>query len=316
MRLLIALIVCLLPNVLWAQDPATSQPYGAPLYLNPAFAGYEGCSRVALSYRNQWPGLSGNSQTVLASYDQYVHPMRGGIGVNFMYDNAGGTLGTWAASVIYSPTFGLFKRKLLISPAIEVGYLVRTLEWSKLVFGNMIDSRFGFIYPTQEVRSGTEVKHMFDGSVGLLLSHHGLRYGVAVRHFTQPDEGFGGESRLPFLLNAHIAYTAKLAERFRLMGSFMYSRQQDFQMFVPNITLNFFSLRVGCGFRASLQNFDRVIINAGLARKWFSLGYSYDITVSSLSNTNTGGSHEVNLQFRFNCKNKEQGRKGDSMWGM
>lgn len=316
MRLLIAAILCLLMVPAMAQDPATSQPYGAPLYLNPAFAGYEGCSRVALSYRNQWPGLSGSSQTVLASYDQYVHPMRGGIGVNFMYDNAGGTLGTWAASVIYSPTFGLFKRKLLISPAIEIGYLARTLEWSKLTFGNMIDPRYGFVYPTQDTVTGNSVKHMFDGSVGLLIAHHGFRYGVAVRHFTQPDEGFGGESRLPFLLNAHIAYTAKLAERFRLMGSFMYSRQQDFEMFVPNIAFNFYGMRVGSGFRASLKNFDSVIISTGYSRKWFSVGYSYDITVSSLGNSTTGGSHEVNLQFRFNCSNKEVGRKGDSMWGM
>ncbi len=307
---------CLLALSATAQDPQLSQPYGAPLYLNPAFAGYEGCSRVALSYRNQWPGLDGNFQSVFASYDQYVHPLRGGIGVNFMYENEAGTLGTWAASFIYTPTFGLFNRKLIISPAIELGYMARTLEWSKLTFGNFIDPRYGFVYPTQENLQGNDVKHMFDGSVGLILAHHGLRYGVAIRHVTQPDIGFGGVSKLPFLLNAHLAYTIRFTEQVRLMGSFIYSRQAKFSSMVPNVTVNFYKFRLGCGFRASPTNFDSVILQAGYARKWFSVGYSYDITVSSLGNSATGGSHEVNLQFRFNCKNKERGQKGDSLWGM
>lgn len=313
MRVLVAVVFCLMGVAAKAQDPAISQPYGAPLYLNPSFAGYEGCSHVALSYRNQWPGLSGNYQTVLASYDQYVHPMRGGIGVNLMFDDAAATLRTWAASFIYSPVFGLFKRKLLISPAVELGYRGKAMNISNLSFGGQVDPRYGFLYSTQVDPSLFKPNHMFDGAVGLLLSHHGLRYGVAFRHVTQPNEGFGGVSRLPLLINAHVAYTAKLTERVRIMGSFLYARQLDFEMFMPNVTVNLFGFRAGCGFRASISNFDSVIINAGYTRNWFSIGYSYDITVSALGNASTGGSHEANLQFRFNCKNKERGVKGDSL---
>ena len=43
-----------------AQDPAFSQFYANPLYLNPAFAGTNICPRVNLNYRDQWPGYRKN----------------------------------------------------------------------------------------------------------------------------------------------------------------------------------------------------------------------------------------------------------------
>ena len=44
-------------NIASAQDPAFSQFYANPLYLNPAFAGTNVCPRVNLNYRDQWPGI-------------------------------------------------------------------------------------------------------------------------------------------------------------------------------------------------------------------------------------------------------------------
>ena len=55
-----------------AQDPAFSQFYANPLYLNPAFAGSDICPRMSLNFRDQWPGIGKTYVTYSASYDQYV----------------------------------------------------------------------------------------------------------------------------------------------------------------------------------------------------------------------------------------------------
>ena len=57
-KILIALSALLfVPATASAQDPAFSQFYSNPLYLNPAFAGTNICPRVSLNYRDQWPGI-------------------------------------------------------------------------------------------------------------------------------------------------------------------------------------------------------------------------------------------------------------------
>ena len=72
----------------WAfsQDPQFTQFYANPIYLNPAFAGSNGCPRFNLNYRNEWPSLSGNYVTYSASYDQYFKNISGGIGVIATHD--------------------------------------------------------------------------------------------------------------------------------------------------------------------------------------------------------------------------------------
>ena len=55
-----------------AQDPAFSQFFANPLYLNPAMAGTDICPRLSLNHRNQWPGIGKTYVTYSASYDQFA----------------------------------------------------------------------------------------------------------------------------------------------------------------------------------------------------------------------------------------------------
>src|SRR4051812_31316588 len=138
-----------------AQDPQFTQFYANPLYLNPAFAGSAHCPRICLNYRNQWPALTGTFVTFSASYDQHIDPISSGLGLLVMSDNAGeGTLNTSYLSGIYSYQLTV-TRDFSVRFGLQATYIQRKLDWDKLTFGDMIDPRYGFIYPTTETRPTT-----------------------------------------------------------------------------------------------------------------------------------------------------------------
>ena len=66
---LLAVLMLAAGETVTAQDPQFSQFYAAPLYLNPAFAGSTGQARVGANYRNQWPAIDANFNTISAFAD-------------------------------------------------------------------------------------------------------------------------------------------------------------------------------------------------------------------------------------------------------
>ncbi|MDX1447161.1 PorP/SprF family type IX secretion system membrane protein, partial [Lishizhenia sp.] len=150
-----------------AQDPQFSQFYANPIYLNPAFAGTNGCPRVAANYRNQWPSLSGNYVTYSASYDQYFNNINGGFGVIATHDQQGqGTIQHSTLSLIYSYHLKV-NRKFTMLFGAKATWNQKFLDWSRLTFGDMIDQRRGFIYGTNDVPRGGSVG-FFDASAGFM----------------------------------------------------------------------------------------------------------------------------------------------------
>ncbi len=132
-----------------AQDPIFSQFYGNPLYLNPALAGAEHCPRVNLNYRNQWPGLNGTTYaTYSASYDQYINKLAGGVGLLILHDVAG------PASLTTNNISGMYNYHLKVNHTFNLNFALqgtwfqKSIDWSKLTFGDMIDKRLGFVYNT------------------------------------------------------------------------------------------------------------------------------------------------------------------------
>ena|ERR1035437_3308836 len=69
-----------------AQHYQFSQFYAAQTYLNPAFAGSSGCTRLMTTYRDQWPAVPGTFVTSQISFDHYIKEMKSGIGILFFND--------------------------------------------------------------------------------------------------------------------------------------------------------------------------------------------------------------------------------------
>lgn len=294
------LLFSMFATELKAQDPQFTQFYANPLYLNPAFAGNMRCPRICLNYRNQWPNISGTYVTYSASYDQHVDALSGGVGLLVTQDNqARGTLSTTQASLIYSYLLTP-SRKFSLKFGLQAGFFQKSLDKNKLNFGDMIDSRRGFVWNTNE-QIPSQTKTNLDFSAGVLGYTKSYFFGAAVHHLTQPEEGFQGNTRMPLKITGHAGAMIPLekgSESF-ISPNILFQQQQNF----TQLNLGVYFIRDMLVGGIWYRNSDAVIVLIGIQTDHMKIGYSYDVTVSKLSN-NTAGSHEVSLQFNFSCKTK------------
>ncbi|CAN5520133.1 type IX secretion system membrane protein PorP/SprF [soil metagenome] len=323
-RLLLCVFVGL-SLVVDAQDPQFTQFYANPLYLNPAFAGSARCPRFNINYRNQWPALKQTYITSSASYDQHFDVMNGGIGLLVLNDKAGeGTIATTNISGMYAYQLNV-NRKLSMRFGLQATYVQKTLDWDKLTFGDMIDPRYGFVYQTQETRP-KESKSYTDFSFGALAYTSSVYGGFAIHHLTEPDEAFlvKGTSKLPRKYTAHIGALIPIGGGYgggykgrinRDEGTFispnlLYQQQAAFNQLNFGIYILHSPIVGGLWYRGNFGKnpsiaSDAFIALIGIQKGVFKFGYSYDVTVSKLSNS-TGGSHEISLGLQFACHPKKK----------
>ncbi|NQX99152.1 MAG: type IX secretion system membrane protein PorP/SprF [Flavobacteriales bacterium] len=300
----IAILTLFLTNNLFAQDPEFTQFYANPLYLNPAFAGTAHCPRVSLNYRNQWPGISGSFVTTSASYDQHVDALSGGVGLLVWNDQAGeGTLSTTNVSGIYSYQIPV-TRRFSIKAGIQATWAQRKLDWSKLTFGDQIHDRRGFIFTTQEVQRDEPANYV-DFSAGVLGFSEKYFVGFAVNHLTEPDESvIQGVSPLPRKFTFHAGAVLPVeskGEPASLSPNVLVQFQQNFLQINYGMYFSKGPIIGGLWYR----NSDSFIALIGFQTGILKFGYSYDITVSKLTNT-TAGSHEFSTGLNFDCKPKKR----------
>ncbi len=294
-----------------AQDPHFTQFYANPLYLNPAFAGSSKCPRVNLNYRNQYPNLAADFVTYSISYDQHIDALHGGIGLMVMTDQAGqGALGITEASAIYSYQLAV-NRSFSILMGFQGTYRQRSLDWSKLNFPDQIDEMYGFVRPTGETPPGEPTVSTIDLSAGIVGFSEFFYAGAAVHHITEPEEAFLEEGVLPMRLTAHTGAvipfggTGRVGDKQFISPNVLYYKQQDFEQLNLGLSVQRNELAGGFWFRQNFQNADAVMLILGYQPDNFRIGYSYDFTISKLSNT-TGGAHEISFAYTFECRPKKK----------
>lgn len=289
-----------------AQDPGFTQFYANPIYLNPALAGSARCPRVVMNYRNQWPALTGTFVTYSASYDQHFDALSGGLGIIATADRAGeGTVNTTNAAVVYSYELPV-SNNFAIRAGFQGGYFQKSIDWGKLTFGDMIDPRFGFIYDTREV-PGQNTVNGLDFSAGVLGFSRNFYFGFAAHHLTEPNESFFKErsevSDLPRKYTGHIGavipFNKKYPDEGSISPNFLYQTQGTFQQWNIGLYLTKGPLVGGMWYRHN----DALAFLLGMQADQVRVGYSYDLTISKLTNA-TGGSHEISLALQFECRQR------------
>jgi type IX secretion system PorP/SprF family membrane protein len=194
----------------------------------------------------------------------------------------------------------------------QANFRQRALEWGNFRFPDMIDPFFGFVRPTEEVGPDRVQNNHVDLSIGFIGYSEAFYIGVAGHHLTQPDESFFVESKLPFKLTIHSGANIPITRR-RLYGEYqsvlipniVIQNQGTFWSFFGGLSFNYSAITGGLGLRHGNTNPDALVILLGIAPQempW-RLGYSYDYTVSRLTNA-LGGAHEISLMYQFACPKK------------
>ena len=290
-----------------AQDPQFTQFYANPMYLNPAFAGSHGCSRFNFNYRNEWPNLSGKYVTYSAAYDTYLKGISGGLGVLAMHDRSGtGTIKTTMVGLVYSYHMKI-NRKFSMLFGARAAYYMKSLDWDKLSFGDMIDPRKGFIYQTGDIRNNGQ-RNFFDASAGVVGFSKRFFGGIAAHHLNMPNESMiQGTSKMPIRYTAHfgadipLGKSSKYVTKTSIMPNVIFQYQRGFMEMNIGTYIKYGALTTGIWFR----NRDAFILVLGINTGSMRIGYSYDLTVSRLNNSNSAGSHELSLGFYLKCRDKK-----------
>ena len=311
-----------------AQDPQFTQFYAAPLYHNPAFTGSGYAPRIIFNYRNQWPSLNANFITQLVTVDHYIEKAKSGVGLSFLNDSQGNRLKN--TEVIGSYAYQLqVGEKNFVRLGVQGSYSNRGFDPNGLVFGDQL-SNSGYTGaasndPFANLTNFRTVKS-FDVGSGVLFYNPKLFLGLSVNHITQPRISFSGTAStttgcangdcIPrkymvnggynISLNNLINTTPNSEREFTVTPTFLYKKQGQFSQLDLGFYATYTPLTVGLSYRgiplkkifSPFPNQDAIAALVGFRFDNFSLGYSYDYTISGLG-ASSGGSHEFSISYQL-----------------
>lgn len=295
-KIIILLYAMSISSLYFAQDPLFNQTDNSRNYLNPAYIGTEKSFAADISYRNQWPELSGSYKTLAVQVNQYLGKGNG-VSLSFLNDNAGEIIEKSEFGVGYAKQFSV-NDKHHISLGTQLSYFQKTLHWDKYTFGTLIDPQTGFVYDSVERRKG-EGPVGFDVNLGVLYYSNHFFVGYSACHIPQPNESFdGGVSKLPIRHSVEVG--GKIAfNQVTLIPSLRLFSQASFKTVFANLNVRykFIDLVGGVNFG------NGVFGGVGFVSDHFNIGYNYTSSINRM--IGSVSTHEIRLGCDFALFNKE-----------
>lgn len=299
-----------------AQDIQFSQFYAVPGYLNPAFVGSTHDVRGIFHQRLQWPSLDAKFTTSLVSIDGYSQKYKSGFGLMAIQDYQG-------ANVISTTQLGLqyayeqaISAKYTIRAGLSGDMISRNLNYSSLRFPSQFNDSTGFSGASNNLNNPRRT--FVSVSSGLLLYSKNLWVSVAANHMNRPNQSFAGDvSKLPLKMSFTAGYKIPLKKTEQM--AYLEEDKKDisitptahykFQGKSDQLDVGLYGIYdrvIGAVWYRGLpiKNYDKkfpnhesMVVIFGVMLGTVSVTYSYDFTVSKLSQIRTGGSHELNITY-------------------
>jgi len=317
-KIIFLLLLNLVSVCSMAQDHMFSQFFNAPLYLNPSLTGqFQGDFRMTMSYRNQWSGLGQNLSYISASADLNIPSFGGGVGVQFNRSSEG-TAYLVKNNLAATYSYSVGDDDFVTSFGIQAGVTNRTIDWSKLVFGDQIDMRLGYIPGSISGANIPDmaVKYYFDAAAGINIVYRSFMIGGSFYHLNKPNESFsGGEAKLPVRSTGYASVRIPLSASTGYYGdgdgaflipSVVYYQQGNVRSISGGAQFKYRGVNSGIWYRTAGQGSpDAIVLSVifdlfGGSRNGekLRLGLSHDATTSKINYTNTSGTTEASVGYQ------------------
>lgn len=329
MKKYLFVITLLISSLGYSQDVHFSQIQDAPLWLNPANAGFmNGYVRAVANYRNQWMAMGNAFQTMAISVDASTLKTKKnkaylGLGLFVFNDRAGvAKMGSTQAQIHINAIIKTSKKSKL-GGGVYVGFNQNSANYASLTYGNQyngkeIDNSIG----NGEVVSyasflnsdvGAGLNYEFSSATVDMLRDDvfSIKIGGAVHHMNQPVQKFasGSSYRLPMRFVGNIQSRIDIkGTKISILPSLIYLRQAS----ATEITLGTHiryrfknatkvtgvksetGINIGVYYRVS----DAIIPQVYLDMGKYAIGLSYDLNVSKFKQVSKmNGGFEICLKF-------------------
>lgn len=309
------------------QDAVFSQYYSSSLYLNPALAAAEPTTSVSINSRVQWksvvtPYTTNQASLIVPFYRSSKKDLNlGGIGVS-VFQNKAGEIGLTATGVNVNAAFVLpLNEKNHILTGVQVGFMQKTIDFSKGQWGAQFDPINGFNSNIPSGEYNFVSSHTYpDVSFGAVYYNNPRRnireqgksfyLGYSAYHFNRPNESVivDKNSALPVLNKFIAGGEYSINESWNISPNVLVAMQntsmqiniglyatysigsEDMNGMIPSKLIG------GAWYRVK----DSYIGLLGIGSKFYTIGFSYDMNSSTMrqnSSAKGAGAYEISLKI-------------------
>ncbi|RYZ97289.1 MAG: type IX secretion system membrane protein PorP/SprF [Sphingobacteriaceae bacterium] len=314
-RILLCVVMLSIVKISYSQDHQYSQFFNAPTYLNPALNGqFEGKMRMSLTYRNQYTSVPGSLTYMSAGVDFNVPRFGGGYGFLVTRSSEGvAYLNKTNLAGMYSYSIG--NQDYVLSFGLQAGFTNRSVNTSKLVFGDQIDPSTGIIpgQPTSADPFPYNNKFYFDSGIGINLVVGDFMIGAAGQHLNRPNESFTGTPvKLDIRATGHLSYRLDLNrddnledwEKSYIIPSVVFYKQAQSYQYNVGMQYKRKSINAGLWYRGDGGGRNAIVISLIFdlfvnrdAGDKLRLGISHDVPASRLNYGGSSGTTEGSVVY-------------------
>lgn len=325
MRNYVIIFIVLIAGELLAQDAHFTQFTSGAEWLNPATSGALTATSAQISYRDQWSGIGDFYKSMLASGQLRIGAKKdkrgfSSAGILLLNDRAGtARLNTLNGGFNYAYHVRLDNFQTLglgvYAGVLQHSFSPNGLQWGSQYDGNAWNSALpgdaivGARRTNLDLAAG--VCWTWKSSENYMTSNDQrmFRLGAGMWHITQPNIAFSGLNKLAPRYSVHGDALIGIANTsFSILPAVLFQQQQTSELVVGSLiryTVKESSRYTGFVASSSVavgaywRNKDAIAFAAQLQWSKYSLGMSYDATVSALrQSTNGRGGFEITLSYR------------------